>query len=276
MFLNTTDTYAMLQPFGSIEQLNANTSAIRAQYKTELTPAAREVLDVIHRYASKFYGVCYLAKAEIARMIGVSKRTVIRACQLLEALGCIAQYETKRVNGDKRQSTNAIVFLTQLAAKDAFVLECEQLADNMQEETAEGFHEKTVDKTDVTPHVTPNTLPNKAPEKELKDTYDTDARVANKKGLVSKLPKTLQHALAPFFDADELYTMSGIVFKAKASVDREIQIEQYEQDYYQAIVSVMNAYGRGKAKNVAGLLYSAVQAVSRTIWLKERTALFGF
>lgn len=268
MFLNTTDTYAMLQPFESIEQLNANTRAIRAQYKTELTPAAREVLDVLHRYASKFYGVCYLAKAEIARMLGVSKRTVIRACQLLEALGCIVQYETKRVNGDKRQSTNAIVFLTQLAAKSAFVSEDESMADNMQEEA--------VAKADVTPHVTPNTLLPKAPEKELRNTNDTDARVANKKGLVSKLPKTLQYALAPFFGANELYEMSGVVFKAKASVDREIQIEEYEQDYYQAIVSVMNAYGRGKAHNVAGLLYSAVQAVSRTIWLKERTALFGF
>ena len=268
MFLNTTDTYAMLQPFQTIEQLNANTRAIRAQYKTELTPAAREVLDVIHRYASKYYGVCYLAKAEIARMIGVSKRTVIRACQLLEALGCIVQYETKRVNGDKRQSTNAIVFLTQLAAKEAFVQEDEQLADNMQNEA--------VELADVTPDVTPNTLLHYAPEKELKDTDDTEARVANKKGLVSKLPKTLQYALAPFFDANELYEMSGIVFKAKASVDREIRIEDYEQDYYQSIVSVMNAYGRGKAENVAGLLYSAIQSVSRTIWLKERTALFGF
>lgn len=264
MFLNTEDTYKTLQPFETIEQLNRNTRAIRAQYKTELTPAAREVLDVIHRYASKFYGVCYLTKSKIAEMIGKSKRTVIRACQLLETLGCIAQYETKRVNGDKRQSSNAIVFLTQLAAKEAFVQEDEQLADNMQNEA------------NVTPGVTPNTLLHYAPEKELKDTDDTEARVANKKGLVSKLPKTLQYALAPFFDADKLYEMSGIVFKAKASVDREIRIEDYEQDYYQSIVSVMNAYGRGKAENVAGLLYSAIQSVSRTIWLKERTALFGF
>lgn len=271
MFLNTTDTYAMLQPFESIDQLNANTRVIRAQYKLELTPAAREVLDVLHRYASKFYGVCYLAKSEIARMLGVSKRTVIRACQLLEALGCIVQYETKRVNGDRRQSTNAIVFLTQLAAKDAFVQEDEQMADNMQIGA------------NVTPDVTPNTLPNNAPEKELKDTDDTEKSApavketqssALKDGLITKLPKTLQFALAPFFDADELYRMAGVVFKAKSSVDRTIRLEDFEQDYYKAIVSVMNAYGRGKARNVAGLLYSAVEDVTNVISRKLAYGLF--
>lgn len=217
MFLNTTDTYAMLQPFGSIEQLNANTSAIRAQYKTELTPAAREVLDVIHRYASKYYGVCYLAKAEIARMIGVSKRTVIRACQLLEALGCIVQYETKRVNGDKRQSTNAIVFLTQLAAKDAFVQECEQMADNMQEETQEDFQQNPVDKTDVTPHVTPNTLPIKAPKtKTLKEYTYADAGVPpHKPSMYAKIKEFVsRRGLSLTIVSEFSKIMYGIVKKA--------------------------------------------------------------
>ena len=178
MFLNTEDTYKMLQPFESIEQLNANTSVIREQYKLELTPAARQVLDVLHRYASKFYGVCYMAKSEIARMVGVSKRTVIRACQLLEALGCIAQYETKRVNGDKRQSTNAIVFLTQLEAKSAFV------------EEEVGQAENTSVTPDVTPDVTPKTLQNNAPEKQkrLKEyTYASAGAPLQKPSMYAKI-----------------------------------------------------------------------------------------
>lgn len=261
--LNTEETYALLQPFETIEQLNANTRAIRAQYKTQLFGAVREVLDVLHRYASKFYGVCYLSKSKIAEMIGVSKRTVIRACQLLESLDVIVQYETKRVNGDKRQSSNAIVFLTQVSAREAFVDEYEQVSDNVQ---VAG---------DVTPDVTPNTLSNNA-QKDLINTDDTEMASLFKKGLVSKLPKTIQLALAPFFNAEKLYELTGVIYKAKASVDRSITIEENETDYRNAILSVIHAYKRGKIGNVAAVLYTSIKATTRTIWLRERTAdVFG-
>lgn len=113
-FLNTEETYKMLQPFLTKEELNANTKAIRQNFKDELYGAVREVLDVLHRYAVKYSGVCYLSKSEIAKRIDVSTRTVVRACNKLSDLGIIVQYETKRHRGDRRQSTNAIVFLTQV------------------------------------------------------------------------------------------------------------------------------------------------------------------
>lgn len=109
--LNTETTYLSLQPFGNVEELNKNTVLIREQFADQLTPSTLAVLDVLHRYACKFPGVCYLSKSKIAEMVGVTRRTVIRACNLLETLGIIKQHELKRHNGDKRQSSNAIVFI---------------------------------------------------------------------------------------------------------------------------------------------------------------------
>lgn len=252
---NTIETYATLAPFTTIEQLNANTTAIRFTYGKQLTRSTREVLDVLHRYASKYFGVCYLSKSKIARMLGVHRSTVIRACNLLERLGVIVQYETMRATGDRRQSTNAIVFVHQLEAKAAFI-------------------------EDATPKC--DTIYTPLNASNIKDTYDTvipviEEKEANKenlikKGLVTKLPSALQYALAPFFSADDIYIMAGTIYKAKASVDRSIAIEHYEEEYYNAILSVINSYKRGKARNLQGLLYHAIRATTRSIWLRERTA----
>lgn len=252
--LNTESTYQMLQPFTTIEQLNANTIAIRQQFGKQLTKATREVLDVLHRYASKYYGVCYLSKSKIANMLDISRRTVIRACELLESLGIIVQYELKRHNGDKRQSSNAIVFLSQIAAREAFGQVDEPMSDNMRINN------------DVTPACHSIDAPHKAPEKNINNTYDTGERAALiKNGLVSKLPKTLKYALAPFFDAEELYEMVGVVYKAKASVDRDIQIEDYEKEYYDTILKVTSSYKLGKVRDFAAVLYVAIKKLTRNI-----------
>jgi len=253
--LNTESTYKMLAPFTTIEQLNANTLAIRQQFGKLLTKATREVLDVLHRYASKYYGVCYLSKSKIADMLDISRRTVIRACELLESLGVIAQYELKRHNGDRRQSSNAIVFLTQIASREAFV------------QTAV---------VDVTPECHAKDALSDTPKKDLNNTYDTGEGAALiKKGLVSKLPKTLKYVLAPFFDAEELYEMVGVVYKAKASIDRNIQIEDHEDTFRETILSVINAFKRGKTKSFPAVLYRAIQTTTSSIVYKSRRENLG-
>lgn len=259
--INTEATRSFYAPFETIDQLNANTKAIREQHAEFMTASEKAVLDVLHSFASKHYGVCYLSKSSIGEKVGLSRQQVIRICNKFVALGFIVQYETDRKAGGG-QTANTIVFLTQLNAKHAFVQVEELEADNM------------LENSDVTPVVTGLETLKETP-KDLLNTKDTDARVASKNGLVSKLPKTLQFALAPFFDADELYAMAGVVYKAKASVDKEIRLEDYHETYYEVITKVMNAYGRGKAKNVAGLLYSAVQSVTRGIWVREQSSLFG-
>lgn len=109
MLLANENTYRKLSTFQSVEKLN---EAVKAHKQTHaLSPTERAVLDVISRYACKYPGVCYLSKNKIGEAVGKVRRTVIRVCQRLEALGIIKQYETKRETGDRRQSTNVIVIL---------------------------------------------------------------------------------------------------------------------------------------------------------------------
>ena len=242
MLLNTKETYQKLQPFSSIEELNKNTKSIREQFGTLLTKSARNVLDVLHRYACKYPGVCFLSKTKIAEMIGISRRTVIRACDLLEKLGIIKQHVTKRADGDKRQSSNAIVFIKVIS--ENVTAECHTI------------------NTPLNTKIINNTNDTKIAEQKRTSLIN--------KGLEIKLPKILQRALAIFFDGEQLYKLSGIVFKAKASIDKSIILEDYETDYYNAILSVINAYKRGKVFNFEGLLYHAIKATTHSIWIKER------
>lgn len=99
-------TYENLSTFETIDQLN---DTVR-QHKTanKLKPTEIAVLDLLHRYSAKYTGVSFLRKSKIADMIGKSRRTIIRVCNRLEALGIIRQYEIARPT-DKRQTSNAIV-----------------------------------------------------------------------------------------------------------------------------------------------------------------------
>ena len=274
--INTEATRSYYAPFKTIDQLNANTKAIREQHSEFMTPSEKAVLDVIHRFASKHYGVCYLSKTSIAEKTGLSRRQVIRICNKFESLGFFVQYATDRRAGGG-QTSNTIVFLTQLAAKDAFVAVEEQKTDNMQDNEDD-------DNDDSTGGVTPDGTGLDAPQdakKDLLNTKDTGASASLiKEGLVTKLPKTLKHALAPFFDANELYEMTGVVYKAKASVDKTIQIEDNESEYYDAIISVMNGVRRGQVVNTAAVLYTAIRNVTSAIksrpYLDTFRESFGF
>jgi len=213
--LNTIDTYTSLQPFVHIDELNKNTIAVRELYADQLTPSTKEVLDVLHRYSCKYPGVCYLSKNKIADMVGVSRRTVVRACNLLESLGIIKQHELNRHNGDKRQSSNAIVFVTV---------------------------ENAVDKQDVTPKChTKEALSNT--HLNSSTTYVTDAPVKKESRNVVKENKTdnkellkeslpvgwYQQAFAYTSDYNDLYRITGELFKAK--VNTSIRIETHVEEF---------------------------------------------
>jgi len=109
MLLANEATYRKLSTFESVEEMN---EAIRLHKQAHiLSDTERAVLDVISRYSCKFPGVSFLSKNKIGEAVDKVRRTVIRVCQRLEALGIIKQYETKRDGGDRRQSTNVIVIL---------------------------------------------------------------------------------------------------------------------------------------------------------------------
>jgi hypothetical protein len=98
------EVFENLSTFESTEQLN---EAVRF-HKRELNKTELAVLDLLHRYSAKYKGVSFLCKNKIAELIGKSRRTVIRVCQRLEALGIIRQVPMKRAS-DMQQTSNAIV-----------------------------------------------------------------------------------------------------------------------------------------------------------------------
>ena len=206
--INTEATREFYAPFETIEQLNANTKAIRERYAEFMTSSEKAVLDVLHRFASKHYGVCYLCKNSISEMVGLSRRQVIRICNKFEAKGFIVQYETNRKAGGG-QTSNTVVFLTQLNAKHAFVSEDEQVADNMPENNDV--------MGDVTPHVTGlETLEDAQKDKDYKEYTYANADVhAHKLSMFAKIKAFVRNRNLPSeFAAEFSKIMHGMVRKA--------------------------------------------------------------
>ena len=100
------ESFENLKSFDDIAELNESVRKHKEQ--NTLNKSAKAVLDLLHRYSAKHTGVSFLSKNTIATILSCSKRTVIRACQLLEALGIIKQLPMKR-KSDMLQTSNAIV-----------------------------------------------------------------------------------------------------------------------------------------------------------------------
>jgi len=248
MLLNTVSTYQQLQSFKSIEEMNQAVTYYKKLHRSSLTKSTFAVLDLISQYACKFIGVCYLSQRKMALALDISYKTVQRAINTLVELDVITKRYSKRENGDKRQSSNILVINPLNDQPECPAIETPLL------------NSKSIN-TDDTKTTDSN---NKASKDSL-----------IKKGLVNKLPKALQ-VLSYFFDVDDLYKLSGTIYKAKASVDKSIQIEEHDQEYYQSILSVINAYKRNKIGNLQACLFVAIRNVTKTIWIKNRAmSVFG-
>ncbi|MCY8916770.1 helix-turn-helix domain-containing protein [Bacillus atrophaeus] len=75
--------------FRSVDELNGTIRTHIYRNKSDLTPAAIEVLKVLSRHAVKTPGVAYLKLATIAELIGKHRVTVIRSIKRLINLGII-------------------------------------------------------------------------------------------------------------------------------------------------------------------------------------------
>ena len=254
--LNTIDTYTSLQPFESVEQLNENTIAIREQYSDQLTPSTKQVLDVLHRYACKYPGLSYLSKSKIASMVGVTRMTVIRACNTLESLGIIVQRKLNRHNGDKRQSSNAITFVA--VEKENVTPEC--------------YTKDALTNTHLNSSNTLDTEIQSFDNKKevVKEERKIDEIKADlKRGLRDKMPTYLYDILSPYFNLDDLYEAYGTLIRAKASIDKTIIFESHEGLFTDAVLSVINAYKRGKVRNLFAVLYTAAKDTTAQIYRQE-------
>lgn len=246
MLLNEKETFKQLQTFNDINELNHAVKHHKRLISSAKHKNIYAVLDYISQYSCVYFGVSFLSQNSIAEKLNISYKTVQRAVDKLVELGIVIKHACKRASGDKRQTSNILV---------------------IQPITDESVQPEVSNQE--TPQL--NSKSNNTDETEKSVTAkEVDKQTLIKNGLVSKLPPTLQQALAPFFDYNELYTMAGVVFKAKAAIDKSIRIEEHETEYYKAIIEVMSAFKRGKVRNLAGLLSHAVKATTRSIFERNR------
>lgn len=243
---STIQTFKSLQSFGSIDELNESIKYAYKNLSQYMTPTSLKILGLLSKYSVKYLGVSFLSKSTIADELNVDIRTVRRSIRQLEELGLITSYRLKRTTGDKRESSSAVV-LTKLVSIITLP-KCPSINQS---------------------------ISNKKELKIITNTTKASAQVASndsliKKGLMTKLPQPLQF-LEHFFGMEEIYKICGTIFKAKkAGNGKDIQIEDYASEYYNAILSVLNSYKRNKIKSLHGVLYSAIKALTRSIWLKDR------
>lgn len=102
------ETYENLATFKTVDELNKAVRAYKEKFADQLNKTQLAVLNKLHNYSSKFFGLSFRTKKHIAEDLNISRRTVIRVCLYLESLGIIKQLEMKR-NSDMRQTSNAIV-----------------------------------------------------------------------------------------------------------------------------------------------------------------------
>lgn len=245
-------TLKKLQSFSTIQEMN---KALKLhQSKHDLSKTDRAILHILSRYACKFIGVCYLRKQRIAEAAGFkSRRTAIRACQRLEALGIIKQYETRRQKKDRRQAPNIIVLQPFSDEKKPW------------NNAKISNHQPSKSHRTVTPasHIK---KPQQKPLTKLKqhETYiETDTII--KRGLKHSIPKPFYEAFAPFFDGQTMYDIYGLLLRAKAKVDRYIVLEDYADTYIDAFYNVLRLYKLQKIKSFKGYLYTTWERLSAEI-----------
>lgn len=253
MLLNEKETFKQLQTFHDISELNRAVKQHKRLISSNKHKNIYAVLDLIAQYSCVYFGVSFLSQNSIATELNISYKTVQRAVDKLVELGIVIKHASKRASGDKRQTSNILV---------------------IQPITDESVQAEV--SSQEAPQLNSNYINTDETEKSVA-AKEVDNQTLIKDGLVAKLPPTLQHALAPFFDYNELYSLAGVVFKAKAAVDKSIRIEDHASEYYKAIIEVMSAFKRGKVRNLAGLLSHAVKATTRAIWLRTTfEASYGF
>ncbi|QBP42517.1 helix-turn-helix domain-containing protein [Paenisporosarcina antarctica] len=239
------------QTFTSVKEMDLHVQQhINAHYN-ELIQTDRDVLSLISRYCCKFPGASHLKVETIMKALSKSDATIRRAIRKLAKLKIIEKISfIRRVS--KGYGANILRILP--------------------------FEDKsTMNTRSVAESITPVSNPATQLEKQtslsinlIQDTYDTEDAI--KKGLITKLPERIGHILGAFFDMNTMYKVYGIMLRAKAKIDRSITFEEYEEEYINAILSVVNAYKRGKVKNIYGVLYAAISSATKRLYV---TALFN-
>ncbi|MYL32564.1 hypothetical protein GLW05_03035 [Pontibacillus yanchengensis] len=85
------------QPFQTKEEMNKAIKFHIGEHGNQLSDTMVEMIHLLSRYACKYAGVAYLKNDTIAKLIGKSRRTVIRVLNKLVDLSIITRLENMRL-----------------------------------------------------------------------------------------------------------------------------------------------------------------------------------
>lgn len=237
-----------LQTFKSVEEMNESIKEHKQAH--DLSATDRNILDAISRYACKYKGVCYLSKQRIAEDAGYkSRRTAIRSCKRLEALGIITTHETRRQGGDRRRSADIIVINAVEVSTSS-----DMANDELSEVTTESHSQETFYKT--------------INSSNTDDSTPTAEQVIHE-SIANNTPKPIIDLFRPFFYGSELYRYIGILFKAKYRPYVNLRIEEHLSDFKACIYDVIRRHKAGHIRNLEAYLYKSIQALSRRLFMEQ-------
>lgn len=276
MLLANEATYRSLSTFESVEELNEAIKIHRTN--NQLSDTERAVLDLISRYACKYVGVCYLSKNNIAEAVGRVRRTVIRVCQRLEALGIIKQYETKRETGDRRQSTNVIVVLplrnSQVGAT-CHHPEYVRQAHEVESPDLEGRESKATP-VSYSAQVTPDVSRHKTPSNKLNNINYINTYSDEPKPFYARFKAFIESVIGK--DSQRLVSRLYGVYKANSTPllrGNAFDTQSVEFIGYRALHVAIMAMKSKKIRNLAGYYNGVLDRMLDRLYFESMSELYG-
>lgn len=236
------------QIYKYIEQLRSN----------ESPESVIDILLFLGRSSLRILGVSFAKYQTIADAIGKSKRTVIRAINKLEEAGMIERIPTLRKwlnsrGGKSRKRSVNIIRILPLASQGGTL-------------TKTG---KPCDDEGLTDSETVEPSESNQPQKHLLDTEKASVQM-----LKSSIPKVIYETMSPFYNLSDLYDIIGALYRAKASVDNYIRVEEHGE-YMDAFLGCIRRHKAGKVRNLKSYLYRTWVRVSTLIKLREMASIYN-
>ncbi|WP_409251797.1 helix-turn-helix domain-containing protein [Bacillus sp. SCS-153A] len=235
------------QTFQSTQELNHHVRQHEKAYTYELTGSQRAVLRFIARYSVKYAGASHLKTSTIAEGTDKSERTVRRIIKALEGYGVIKRVATIRPKSGG-SGANIIVILPFVAPR----LSDRSNADKPHQATSE-----------------PDNRRNEPLHKRDRPNYVLDTRVPLESAVKNCIPTPIYDALAPFYNAKEMQRLTGVILRAKASVHRDIRIEDHTEAFKVTVFDCIRRVKSGSIRKLDGYLHTAMKRLFRRLSIVE-------
>ncbi|CAM3802497.1 hypothetical protein [Alkalicoccus chagannorensis] len=242
--------------FETKADLNAAVADHLRACRAHITDTDYAVLSFVAQHAVKYPGAAQLKADTIASGVDKSNATARRSLRKLAALGVLAKRQLLR---PKSGGWGANVYVIQRPA---------QSHDHSHDHSPDSASPR---RPKPQPANQPGETTSKATSNKPEYTNDTETPLPAAM-LRANMPKAVYKALAPYFDARELYGLAGAVFKAKSRHSNDIIIEHHAAEFTDVLRAAVLRYKAGKVKpgKLQGYVYTAVSRLCTAITVREK------